>query len=149
MLRRPPRSTRPDTLFPYTTRFRSGCSRQRVDLVSKLGDGSGSGYIGNGVDVDSVQRITDALVNARLQGSNSDYARINAYSTYAAQIDALMSDSGTSLSAPLQSFFDAANALANAPTSSAARQRVPGAAPSLGARVGTIDRKSTRLNSRH
>src|SRR3546814_1205227 len=63
----------------------AGYSRQRVDLVSKLGDGSGSGYIGNGVDVDSVQRITDALVNARLQGSNSDYARINAYSTYAAQ----------------------------------------------------------------
>src|SRR3546814_13489288 len=24
MIRRPPRSTRPDTLFPYTTRFRSG-----------------------------------------------------------------------------------------------------------------------------
>src|SRR3546814_1979146 len=26
MLRRPPRSTRTDTLFPYTTLFRSGCS---------------------------------------------------------------------------------------------------------------------------
>src|SRR3546814_1904126 len=25
MLRRPPRSTRPDTLFPYTTLFRSTC----------------------------------------------------------------------------------------------------------------------------
>src|SRR3546814_9427530 len=49
-----------------------------------------------------------------------------------------MSDSGTSLSAPLQSFFDAANALANAPTSSAARQSVLGAAQSLGARVGTM-----------
>lgn len=121
-----------------------GYSRQRVDLVSKLGDGSGSGYIGNGVDVASVQRITDALVNARLQGSNSDYARINAYSTYAAQIDTLMSDSGTSLSAPLQSFFDAANALASAPTSSAARQSMLGAAQSLSARVGTMQ---TQLDS--
>src|SRR3546814_9818045 len=26
MIRRPPRSTRTDTLFPYTTLFRSGCS---------------------------------------------------------------------------------------------------------------------------
>src|SRR3546814_2719929 len=26
MIRRPPRSTRTDTLFPYTTRFRSGCA---------------------------------------------------------------------------------------------------------------------------
>src|SRR3546814_16103546 len=32
MLRRPPRSTRTDTLFPYTTRFRSeGIERQRLD----------------------------------------------------------------------------------------------------------------------
>src|SRR3546814_20158518 len=28
MIRRPPRSTRTDTLFPYTTRFRSGEDRQ-------------------------------------------------------------------------------------------------------------------------
>src|SRR3546814_7104010 len=30
MIRRPPRSTRTDTLFPYTTRFRS---RQRIEIV--------------------------------------------------------------------------------------------------------------------
>src|SRR3546814_13957031 len=29
MIRRPPRSTRTDTLFPYTTLFRSICSRSR------------------------------------------------------------------------------------------------------------------------
>src|SRR3546814_15285222 len=31
MLRRPPRSTRTDTLVPYTTRFRSLCALLRVD----------------------------------------------------------------------------------------------------------------------
>src|SRR3546814_18484528 len=30
MIRRPPRSTRTDTLFPYTTLFRSGSSRRRL-----------------------------------------------------------------------------------------------------------------------
>src|SRR3546814_2801484 len=30
MIRRPPRSTRTDTLFPYTTLFRSGGSRRRA-----------------------------------------------------------------------------------------------------------------------
>src|SRR3546814_18368585 len=34
MLRRPPRSTRTDTLFPYTTRFRSG--RKRGTRGSRL-----------------------------------------------------------------------------------------------------------------
>src|SRR3546814_21134877 len=30
MIRRPPRSTRTDTLFPYTTLFRSGCNDERA-----------------------------------------------------------------------------------------------------------------------
>src|SRR3546814_18045428 len=35
MIRRPPRSTRTDTLFPYTTLFRSGCgSPDRGDRCS-------------------------------------------------------------------------------------------------------------------
>src|SRR3546814_720203 len=36
MIRRPPRSTRTDTLFPYTTLFRSG-DRAAVDVVEKMG----------------------------------------------------------------------------------------------------------------
>src|SRR3546814_4424042 len=38
MIRRPPRSTRTDTLFPYTTLFRSLCRRHRgtEDLFSWL-----------------------------------------------------------------------------------------------------------------
>src|SRR3546814_10744022 len=49
MLRRPPRSTRTDTLFPYTTLFRSlveksGSDAERVDdVVFGQGDASGEG----------------------------------------------------------------------------------------------------------
>src|SRR3546814_3757057 len=39
MIRRPPRSTRTDTLFPYTTLFRSVCSTKRWELA---GPGLGS-----------------------------------------------------------------------------------------------------------
>src|SRR3546814_19582962 len=37
MIRRPPRSTRTDTLFPYPTLFRS--MRRAFAIVSRLGDG--------------------------------------------------------------------------------------------------------------
>src|SRR3546814_659876 len=40
MIRRPPRSTRTDTLFPYTTLFRSG----RVYIVDDAVDGCASGH---------------------------------------------------------------------------------------------------------
>src|SRR3546814_3252000 len=33
MIRRPPRSTRTDTLFPYTTLFRSGVGRKTANVV--------------------------------------------------------------------------------------------------------------------
>src|SRR3546814_2140345 len=35
MIRRPPRSTRTDTLFPYTTLFRSDQDRRAVDVVHR------------------------------------------------------------------------------------------------------------------
>src|SRR3546814_5563654 len=38
MIRRPPRSTRTDTLFPYTTLFRSRSRIVEVDLGLRLGD---------------------------------------------------------------------------------------------------------------
>src|SRR3546814_11138276 len=41
MRRRPPRSTRTDTLFPYTTLFRSGTTR---DVVKPVLDKSGRNY---------------------------------------------------------------------------------------------------------
>src|SRR3546814_11919735 len=36
MIRRPPRSTRPDTLVPYTTLFRSRATRARADRARRL-----------------------------------------------------------------------------------------------------------------
>src|SRR3546814_8764348 len=38
MIRRPPRSTPTDTLFPYTTLFRSPVDRHRIALVELDGD---------------------------------------------------------------------------------------------------------------
>src|SRR3546814_313049 len=50
MIRRPPRSTRTDTLFPYTTLFRSGHVHDRIGhsgaaspVLLALGDGDGAG----------------------------------------------------------------------------------------------------------
>src|SRR3546814_2910936 len=35
MIRRPPRSTRTDTLFPYTTLFRSACAYRARDVATR------------------------------------------------------------------------------------------------------------------
>src|SRR3546814_7605034 len=48
MIRRPPRSTRPSTLFPYTTLFRSVCSVRQV-FPEFLHAGEEAGGFGGGV----------------------------------------------------------------------------------------------------
>src|SRR3546814_5379606 len=58
MIRRPPRSTRTDTLFPYTTLFRSNSQR------SRSADHGGDIGVDFGVDRNSVQNDLDFVVEA-------------------------------------------------------------------------------------
>src|SRR3546814_15017489 len=56
MIRRPPRSTRTDTLFPYTTLFRSAKVRSAGARIMLIGDGDVSGVMAtsskeSGVDI--------------------------------------------------------------------------------------------------
>src|SRR3546814_20621248 len=72
MIRRPQRSTRTDTLFPYTTLFRSAvrgrklvvrheiAQRDRVRLVDHLAPA-----LAGAVEVESIGRILLAIVTAR------------------------------------------------------------------------------------
>src|SRR3546814_11014466 len=67
MIRRPPRSTRTDTLFPYTTLFRS----VRLLGVHAKAHGHVDGFdeLGLAVVLDDLQRSVDRVVLARDDGS--------------------------------------------------------------------------------
>src|SRR3546814_18757054 len=85
MIRRPPRSTRTDTLFPYTTRFRSEAGRLRAAATSE------EGAIAEGIDTRQVateerirRTVTDIVEgvvgqgNARVQVSaEMDFSRVS------------------------------------------------------------------------
>ncbi|SFF55510.1 flagellar hook-associated protein 1 FlgK [Fontimonas thermophila] len=111
-----------------------GYSRQRVELTSRPGSGAGHGFIGSGVNVTTVRRLADSLLSVRMQADASAHARLEVFSGFAARIDGLLSESDTGLAAPLQAFYDAANALAQQPTAIAARQTLIGNAQALAAR---------------
>src|SRR3546814_16094794 len=49
MIRRPPRSTRTDTLFPYTTLFRSTASRRRIANAPMMRSSSASSAAGRSI----------------------------------------------------------------------------------------------------
>src|SRR3546814_4137629 len=94
MIRRPPGSTRPDTLFPYTTLFRSlstigdnianaqtpGYARRRPEMMEAVGGGNSIFYRGNtnpgGVDIRGLDRSVDAwrIEDSRLTSGDAERA---------------------------------------------------------------------------
>src|SRR3546814_19106003 len=68
MIRRPPRSTRTDTLFPYTTLFRSGRIAEFALRDRQLQIIHPTQHFANGdLDFHSCQRLADAPVNSRAE----------------------------------------------------------------------------------
>src|SRR3546814_20367760 len=66
MIQRPPRSTRTDTLFPYTTRFRSQVGKIALDqILAAVG-------VGEGGDIERRQDLPLAVADGNGQGSQPD-----------------------------------------------------------------------------
>ncbi|MFP5305556.1 MAG: flagellar hook-associated protein FlgK, partial [Gammaproteobacteria bacterium] len=125
----------------------AGYSRQRVELASRIGTGTGAGYIGGGVEAVTVQRSVDGFIGARLQSDASAYARLDVLSGFATRVDGLLSDADAGLSRPLQEFFDAANALVQDPASTSTRQALIGSAQTLAASFQDIQSQLDTLDA--
>ncbi len=100
----------------------TGYTVENINLAEAAGTGTASGYVGNGVDVQSVTRNYDETLAAQVRSSNANYQAFNTLSTQAATIDNMLSASSTGLSTSLQSFVNAMQSLSTAPTSTAQRQ---------------------------
>src|SRR3546814_19273013 len=74
MIRRPPRSTRTDTLFPYTTLFRSLHPRKGRELVEHAPDVADVAHDGIGADLEGlgVARDLDDILALQALGGELD-----------------------------------------------------------------------------
>jgi len=99
-----------------------GYSVQNINLKESLGQGTASGYIGSGVDVQSITRSYDETLANQVRSSNSSYQSFNTLATQASQIDNMLSDTKTGLTATLQSFVNALQSVSTSPASTAQRQ---------------------------
>src|SRR3546814_6855797 len=68
MVRRPPRSTRTDTLFPYTTLFRSQRGQAQVAGLGKGDRGLHRGRIEDLADQDHVRRFAHRVLQRVVEG---------------------------------------------------------------------------------
>jgi flagellar hook-associated protein 1 len=117
----------------------AGYSRQNVNFETRVEQRYGSaGFLGNGVNVESVQRVVNDFVTSQLRLDSSTFQQLDKYNTNIGKIDKLLSDTNTGLVGGLQNFFAALQNGANDPSSSSARQLVVAQSESLAARFNNL-----------
>lgn len=115
-----------------------GYSRQRVNIQTNPATLTGAGYVGNGANVDSIERIVNSFVTEQLRQDSALYNDLDIYHTYVSQLDNLLSDNSTGLASGLESFFSAMQNGLDDPTSIPARQLIISEAENLADRFNTL-----------
>ncbi len=98
-----------------------GYSRQTINFNPSLSQRYAKSFIGTGVTVASIYRNSDQFANFQVRNTQSFKSQYEAFYQQASQIDKLISQDGTNISASLQSFFDALSQLNNSPDTGASR----------------------------
>lgn len=122
-----------------------GYSRQRAELVAREAQFRGVGYIGTGVNISTITRVSDQFLNTQLRTSTSSSSDINAFLTLASRVDNMLADAETGLSPSLQNFFAAVQDVNDLPSSATARQVMISEADSLAARFQFLDSRLSDL----
>lgn len=128
-----------------------GYSRQQVIQEARPSQGGSIGYIGQGVDIGSVQRVYSDFLNSQLQQATSDSAYYKAKADQIARVDATVADDSSGISSALGDFFSAAQKLSSTPSDLPARQNYLSSSSTLAARFNSFNsvleglRSSTNL----
>lgn len=124
-----------------------GYSRQRVELSSRDAQYIGVGYIGNGSQVSSIERISDQFINSQLRSSTTSASEANAFLSLASRIDNMLGNEETGLNSSLQNFFAAIQDVNDLPSSASTRQVLISEAESLAARFQFMDQRFDELSN--
>lgn len=124
-----------------------GYSRQRAEFETRPPTEMGNGFIGNGVETGTIQRLFDQNLENALRQAGSDFEDKDTLANYAGRIDNLLADKEAGLSPALQGFFDSLQDVANDPASSSARGVALAQAENLVSRFDLLDRRFRDLDS--
>lgn len=124
-----------------------GFTRQQTVQGTNLPQYTGNGFLGQGVNVDTVKRVYSEFLNLQVQKADTQASRLDTYNANISQIDNLLADPAAGLSPILQDFFKAANDVASDPSSVASRQAFLSSSESLTARFNTLNDRFAELRT--
>lgn len=106
---------------------------------------TGSGFIGQGTHVQTVQRVYDSFLGGQVLSAQASAEEMNSYLAQIQQIDNLLGDQNAGLSTALTAFFQGIQDMAANPASIPGRQSVISTAQSLVARFQMLDQQMSQL----
>jgi flagellar hook-associated protein 1 len=124
-----------------------GYDEESIELEAALPQNAGGFAIGSGVDVEGVQRAYSQAAANQLNTSQSTLGQLTALQNYTSQIDNLFGTTAGGLTTALQSYYSGWSAVADDPTSSAARQALLGDASALAANLNSTSSQLQEMNS--
>ncbi|MGZ8196841.1 MAG: flagellar hook-associated protein FlgK [Burkholderiales bacterium] len=123
-----------------------GYHRQVVEQSNATPQLTGGGFIGRGVEVDSVRRIYNSFIDGQAARSEAQASYYSTYQAQVGQIDSLLSDPDAGLAPELERFFAAVNEVAGNAASVPSRQAMLAAGSSLIARFQALDSRLIQIN---
>lgn len=127
----------------------TGYTRQRVELASRrpeyVGGGANPQFIGNGVDVTSINRVYNSFLTEQTRNYGSSVGQLETKDRWISQLDGVLGDGSTGLAPAVKQFFASAQDVANSPASLPARQALLGQAETLAGQFNALDGKMNVL----
>ncbi|OIO78466.1 MAG: flagellar hook-associated protein FlgK [Hydrogenophilales bacterium CG03_land_8_20_14_0_80_62_28] len=121
----------------------AGYHRQSTNLTTAQPMTTGYGMVGSGVDVVGVARSYSRFLENQVVSSQGQLSSYQTYGQYASQLNALLGNQNSALSASLADFFASVQNVANDPTSIVARQALIASGNGL---TGQFDNASKGLS---
>ncbi|MGB2271625.1 MAG: flagellar hook-associated protein FlgK [Pseudomonadales bacterium] len=115
-----------------------GYSRQEVVLETNAPKFGNGGFVGNGVEIETIRRITNEFITQQLRIDTANFSELDAFAAQIGQLDSVIAGANTGLTAALDSFFSSLQSVADSPTSLPARQLVLSEAERLAQRFNVL-----------
>jgi len=124
-----------------------GFTRQQTVQAARQPHFTGSGYIGQGVDVNTVKRVYSEFLDKQILQEKGLSAQLDSHYAQIKQIDNMLADPNSGMAPAIQEFFSAVNNVANSPESQPARQALINNGNSLASRFQSINQRMIDLNN--
>jgi flagellar hook-associated protein 1 FlgK len=122
-----------------------GYNRQRTLQATNVPIMTGSGAIGQGTHVSTIERMYSQFLSNQVTTSQTNVSELEAYYSEIKQIDNMLADPNSGLSPALQDFFRGIQQVASNPSSLPSRQSMISAAEAMVSRFHSIEDRLSQL----